>query len=101
MRSVYERMAEALSDIASRFDGKTAAVASHGCAIRNALGWMRGWPVERLNEVPWADNTAVALLEFDGDERRLVFENDNAHLKGGLSTIDKQDWWREEQETGR
>ncbi|MCI9413742.1 MAG: histidine phosphatase family protein [Clostridiales bacterium] len=99
MRAVYERMAAALTDIARRYEGKTVAVASHGCAIRNALCWMRGWPVERLNEVPWADNTSVALLEFDDHphgepSRRIVYENDNSHLGKEISTFEKQSWWR-------
>lgn len=94
MQAVYERMAQALSDIAARFEGKTAVVTSHGCAIRNALCWMRGWPVERLNDIPWADNTSVARLEFDGNSRRILYENDNSHLDREISTFEKQSWWR-------
>lgn len=37
---------------------QTVAVASHGCAIRNALCWAHGLPVEQLNAIAWCDNTA-------------------------------------------
>ena len=36
MREVYSRMAEALTEIAAAHPDETVAVASHGCAIRNA-----------------------------------------------------------------
>lgn len=65
MACVYARMAEGLTAVAAAHPGEAVAVASHGCAIRNALCWARGWPIERLGEVPWADNTAVALLAWE------------------------------------
>ena len=57
MACVYARMAEGLTAVAAAHPGEAVAVASHGCAIRNALCWARGWPIERLGEVPWADDT--------------------------------------------
>lgn len=98
MPDVYARMAEALTAIAAAHDGQTVAVTSHGCAIRNALCWAHGLPVEQLNTISWCDNTAVACLEFDGPAVRLVYENDNSHLEKEVSTFEKQSWWRAETE---
>lgn len=95
MRQVYARMGAALSDIAAAHPGQAVAVASHGCAIRNALCWAKGWPIERLNDEGWCDNTAVSVLEFDEAGRvRVVSENDNSHLSGEVSTFAKQTWWK-------
>lgn len=77
MREVYSRMAEALTEIAAAHPDETVAVASHGCAIRNALCWAKGWPIERLSEVAWCDNTGVSVLRFDRDRVELILENDN------------------------
>ena len=95
MTAVYERMRRALTDIAAAHPGGTVAAASHGCAIRNALCWAHGWPIEHLNEVAWCDNTAVAVLEFDGTQPRLGLFNDASHLNEDLSTLSKQAWWKD------
>ena len=96
MTAVYTRMKQALTEIAAANRGKTVAVASHGCAIRNALCWLKGYPPERINEVEWCDNTAVSLLEFDENlQPAILFENDNTHLGDELTTITKQAWWKE------
>lgn len=95
MRSVYARMREVISEIARRHAGGQVCVVSHGCAIRNFLCWAQGWPLERLGEVPWCDNTAVSVIDFDGAfSPHVVLMGDASHLKGGLSTIEKQDWWK-------
>lgn len=95
MRSVYARMREAMVEIARREAGKTVCVVSHGCAIRNFLCWAQGWPIERLAEVPWEDNTAVNVVDFDKQfAPHVVRMGDASHLAGGLSTIDKQNWWK-------
>lgn len=95
MRSVYARMHTVVGEIARRYAGRTVCVVSHGCAIRNFLCWAQGWPIERLSEVPWVDNTAVSIIDFDDAfSPHVVRLGDNSHLKGGLSTIEKQNWWQ-------
>ena len=78
---VRERVLGALRRIAAENDGKTVAVFSHGYAIRLALSHLQGYPLERVGEVPTGDNTAVSLLEGDGDALRVLFRDDNSHLK--------------------
>lgn len=97
MTAVYARMAEMLTEIALSYPQQTVAVASHGCAIRNALCWARGLPIEKLNTIEWCDNTAVSVLEWDG-RMHVRLENDNTHLDADASTFEKQSWWRAETE---
>lgn len=78
---VLERMRRAIGTIAAEQAGKTAAVVSHGYAIRLLLAHVQGIPLEKLGETPTGDNTAVSLLEADGDALRVVFRDDNSHLK--------------------
>lgn len=95
MRRVYARMRDALAGIAGRHVGGTVCVVSHGCAIRNFLCYAHGWPIERLNDVPWCDNTAVSIIEYGRDGTpRVVEENDASHLDETVSTFATQDWWR-------
>ena len=97
MRALYNRIWNAVTTIAQRHTGQTVCVVSHGCAIRNFLCRAHGFPIERLNDVAWCDNTALSIIDFDDNSSpTLVLENDSAHLTGDLSTLGKQSWWRPE-----
>lgn len=89
---VRQRVGKALQKLALRHEGQTIAVFSHGTAIRNALTWLEGKPVEGCLDRPHGDNTAVSLLEFHGERADIIFENDNSHLPKEISTLHQQRW---------
>ena len=90
------RMERSLRGIAARHPGETVAVFSHGTAIRNALAVFHGMTVAESAALGHSDNTAVSLLEFEGDKVRVVFENDNSHLPEEISTLARQNWWKDQ-----
>ena len=97
MAEVYSRIWEAATEIAARHFGQSVLIASHGCAIRNLLCHAHGWPIERLNDVDWCDNTAISVIVFDRSmQPEILLENDSSHLAEHLSTFAKQSWWRKE-----
>lgn len=100
MTGVYARMQEALTDIAEKYAGKTVAVVSHGCALRNFLAFVEFQRIEGLPDVGWSDNTAVSLVEYDCDARtwKLIFKNDSSHLPPELSTLRNSAWNRYEKD---
>lgn len=75
------RVLNALRRIAAENEGKAVAVFCHGYAIRLALACLQDIPPERVGETPTGDNTAVSLLEWEGGALRVVFRDDNSHLK--------------------
>ena len=89
-----QRITGAVRDIASRHDGQTIAIVSHGTAIRSLLCALLGLPQERITEVPHGDNTAVALLEAQDGHMDIIYMNDNSHVPPELSTFSKQTWWK-------
>lgn len=89
---VRQRVGKALLRLAARHDGQTIAVFSHGTAIRNALTWLEGLPVEGCLQRPHGDNTAVSLVELHGEQAQIVFQNDNSHLPKEISTLHHQNW---------
>ncbi len=92
---VRERAGDAILNIAHENPGKTVAIFSHGVAIRNSLARFMGIPTEQVKEkVHHGDNTAVAMLEVDGDRVEVVFYNDNSHLSEEISTFAHQMWWK-------
>lgn len=78
--AVLERVLGAVREIAEENRGKTVAVFSHGYAIRLLLARLQGCTLEQTGASPHGDNTAVSLLEAEGDALRVVFRDDNSHL---------------------
>ena len=79
---VLARVRRTVEDIARENPGKTLALFSHGYAIRLLLADLQGISLRDTGEKsPTGDNTAVSLLEWDGERLRVVWQNDNSHLK--------------------
>lgn len=94
LEEVRRRVGSTIQKLATRHDGQTIAVFSHGTAIRNTLAWFDGLSVAESADRPHSDNTAVSLLELEGDAARIVFMDDNSHLSPEISLFSRQQWWR-------
>ena len=96
---VRRRVGNTVKKLAARHDGQTIAIFSHGTAIRNTLAWFEGLSVAESANRPHSDNTAVSLLELDGDKVQVVFQDDNSHLSPEISLFSRQQWWKIPPET--
>ena len=90
------RLEKAVRAIAARHPGQTVALFSHGMALRQFLGRVKGTPPEEWHALPHGDNTAVSRLTFDGEKFEIQFEMDNSHLPEEISTLARQAWWRKD-----
>lgn len=90
------RFLQALDQVARRHEGKTIAIATHGSILRNVLIALFCGP-ENQNAAGHSDNTAVSLIEYEHGTYRLIYANDNSHLDERISTIARQNWWKDEQ----
>jgi len=100
MTAVYQRILKVMAEIAEENKGKTVAVVSHGCTLRNFLSFLESGCIEGLQAVGWSDNTAVSLAEYDHETQKwsLIFKNDSSHLSAELSTLNSSAWNRYEKE---
>ena len=81
MTEVYARMRRIMQKIADENPGKTVAVFTHGCALRNFLSYVESGSITGLPAVGWGDNSAVSLVEYDTESGwKLIFKNDSSHL---------------------
>jgi len=96
MSEVYERITSTVNHIVHENTGKTIAIVSHGCAIRNYLCYAHGWGIERLRDVMWEENTSVCCIEYHGADCTpvIVYQNDTTHLSPELCTLAHQSWWK-------
>ena len=87
---VRDRLLSGVRRIAAENPGGTVAAASHGAALRTLLGTLEGRTLEEIGATGHGDNTAVSLLEAEGEEIRVVFRDDASHLPDKLSTFRRQ-----------
>lgn len=87
MEEVYKRVREGILHILRQNPGKRIAAATHGCAIRNALCFLLGYPIQEMNRVPLAENTAVSAFEIEGERITPVYLNDKSHIPENLRMI--------------
>ena len=91
---VLERMKRILLKIAQDHPDGTVAVASHGMAIRTILAWIQQIPSEEMRSLRHGDNTSVSLITVENGAFSVVYMHDNSHLEGELSTLAKQNWYK-------
>ena len=81
MQGAYERIWNAVKNIASENEGKTVVCTSHGGVIRCLLCRVSYNDITKLRTVPFSGNTAVSLIEFDDNLKpNLIFANDISHI---------------------
>ena len=96
---VRDRMLEALRTIAAAHPGGTVAAVSHGAALRTLLGILQGLSLEEIGCTGHGDNTAVSLVEVEGDAMRVVFRDDASHVPASASTFRRQSWHKDDAAT--
>ena len=92
--SVQKRITDFITDLAQKHEGKSVAAFSHGFAIRSFLCGQLGYASDEVTNVPYCDNTAVALIIWENDKLTLKYHGDNSHLTTEDSTFAHQTWWR-------
>ena len=93
--TVAERTVAAVRRMAAEHPGGTVAAASHGAALRILLGTLEGLSLREIGESGHSDNTAVSLLEVEGDAIRVVFRDDASHVPPECSTFRRQNWYKD------
>ncbi|MDR0489638.1 MAG: histidine phosphatase family protein [Oscillospiraceae bacterium] len=92
--NVKNRMTSCIEEIARNHEGGVVSIFSHGFAIRTFLCVIMGIPSNETMKVPYGDNTAVALLRYEGGTFAIEYSGDNSHLGSENSTLANQTWWR-------
>lgn len=95
--SVAARMRAMALELGAACPDGAAAVVSHGLAIRALLCSILEVPSDRIDTLPYGDNTSVSLVTVENGVLGVAWYNDASHLaECGLSTFARQRWWREE-----
>lgn len=93
-KEVYDRITASFRNIINMNEGRSIGIFSHGCAIRILMCYIKGIPLERIDEVKWTDNTSITCVDID--ERGVMnirYENDYSHIMNDDSTTANRMWW--------
>ncbi len=88
------RVLQTVVEIVGLHPDQTICIASHGMAMRFLRGALMGLSLDECRSLGHSDNTAVSLLEVEGDRATVVFADDNSHLSPDISTLGRQKWWK-------
>ena len=99
MRKVFDRAKKAIHKVAEdpENEGKTILIASHGAVTKCLMCYLVLGDVERLIEIPWANNTAVSYIEYEKGKFEVKYYNDDSHIPQDFST-DVEKLWESEEE---
>lgn len=98
--ALQNRLYNAVADIASKHDGETIAIVSHGTAIRAMMCKIWNIPGKDINTVKHGDNTAVSLLTVENGVISVDFANDSSHLTEDCINMGRQNWWKTGKDEG-
>lgn len=87
---VGARVTDAVFRIARAHPDQTVAVFTHGTATRCLQSALRNKHPSQTPELGHCENTGVTCLEFEGDQVRILFENDASHLPEEIATVARQ-----------
>lgn len=65
MGDAGKRALKAIEKIASENDGKTLVIASHGGVLRAIQCILSGLSLEKFDDIPWAPNACISIVEYD------------------------------------
>ncbi|NLY43040.1 MAG: histidine phosphatase family protein [Clostridiaceae bacterium] len=94
MENFQRRVVTEIMKIVRENEGKNICVATHGTVIKALLCFFYGVSLEQFTKLKWHDNASITIVHIDEDRYTVVIEGDNMHL-GELSTLAKQDWWKD------
>lgn len=95
MKDFQQRLITEVHNIIDKNAGRHICVVTHGTAIRTLLCYFYGYPLEKMLDIPWHDNTSITMVEYEEGKFRVIVEGDASHLGKEWSTVQNQDWWKE------
>lgn len=82
---VAERIMDALMQIVQENPDQTVLIVSHGTPVRIMQGLVQNGTLDNMNQIPWASNASVTVLEYENGQWRCPAASLDAHL-GELRT---------------
>ena len=84
---LYERIWNAVCEIAEKHAGQTVAIFTHATPVRTVVSRLQGKGVEGMKTVPWTSNASVTSIVFNGKTWELEAVSMDEHLSSMRTTF--------------
>lgn len=95
MEEFQKRLIDEVEYIAENNTGKNIGIVTHGTAIKALMCYFKGYGLCEMANIPWCDNTALSILDYEDGKYTVVLQGDASHLGKEFSTVQNQDWWED------
>lgn len=95
MEEFQKRLINEIMSIINANEGKSICIVTHGTAIKSLMCLFRHCELDEMCNIPWYDNTAVTVIDYEDGRFTPVLEGDASHLDKEMSTLQNQNWWQE------
>jgi len=85
----YNRAVNALIETAKKYDGHDICITSHGAVIKCICCYLHKMPIEKLQDIRWADNASVTKLEYKNGAFEIVYESKSDHMGEFVTGVSK------------
>lgn len=76
---VRERVSREIERIANQYAGQAVLIVTHAVVLKSLLAYFDHSELKDLWNGPFMKATSLSIVEWDGDERRVVLRGDIAH----------------------
>ena len=85
----YNRAINALKDVVKDYEGKDICITTHGAVIKCLTCWLSDIPLEKMQDIPWADNASVMKLEYADGKFTVIYSNQSDHMGEFVTGVGK------------
>ena len=89
VKDFFERIKEAVFDIAENNKGKTVCIITHATPIKVLKTISEGKDVYGMNDVEWCANASISIFEYENNNLELVEYGKVEHLGDNVTVIPK------------
>ena len=82
IKDFFDRIHNAVLDIAKKCQGKTICIATHATPIRVISCLALGYRPKDIQNVPWTPNASINIIDFEDGKFEFVKRDITEHLKG-------------------
>lgn len=94
IKAFQARLIQEIKSIIDKNRGKTICAVTHGNAIKALMCCFYDFPIEKICDVDWTENTSISMVEIDDDNNYRVLANgDASHLDESLYSLLAQEWY--------
>ncbi|MBQ9756576.1 MAG: histidine phosphatase family protein [Clostridia bacterium] len=80
MEEAGKRALKAIDKICKKHDGQTVLISTHGGVLRSLQCLFNGFPMEKLNDMPWTPNASISIVQYDNGKYKVVQYGITDHL---------------------